>query len=367
MSTLLVIDDDRLHCDLLQMALARHGYQVSTATGGREGVALFRQLRPLVTLLDLRMPDMDGLAVLKEIRTLDPRAGVIMLGGGATEELENQARKLRVTDFFRKGLSLDVLIGAVHRVAQQVRRDASAAESRASEEPDDASAEQILVVDDDANIRSLLQQEFTEAGYKVRLAEDGRRALQMVREEAPGLIVLDVMMPDMDGWETCYRIRQISTVPIIFLTGRQTIDDKVSGLKLGADDYLIKPFLPDELLARVETVLRRTYRTRQPLSSMLRAGPDILINQASHEVFQRGDLRALQPAEFTLLVLLAEHAGDALSVNTIADTLGIPEGERRRERVKWHIWKLRQSIEDDPKHPKLIVTEPGVGYRLEPH
>ncbi|CAG1772517.1 partial Sensory transduction protein regX3, partial [uncultured bacterium] len=150
------------------------------------------------------------------------------------------------------------------------------------------------------------------------------------------------------------------------LTGRQTIDDKVSGLKLGADDYLVKPFLPDELLARVETVLRRTYRARQPLSSLLKAGPDVLINQASHEVFVRTVLRPLQPAEFTLLVLLAEHAGDVLSVNTIADALGISEQARRRERVKWHIWKLRQSIEDDPKHPKLIVTEPGVGYRLEP-
>lgn len=225
----------------------------------------------------------------------------------------------------------------------------------------------ILVVDDDSAQVKVIEMTLRSANYQPVTATNGEDGLKAFRIHQPDLVVLDVMMPDMDGWETCYRIRQISTVPIIFLTGRQTIDDKVSGLKLGADDYLVKPFLPDELLARVETVLRRTYRARQPLSSMLRAGPDILINQASHEVFQRGDLRALQPAEFTLLVLLAEHAGDALSVNTIADTLGIPEGERRRERVKWHIWKLRQSIEDDPKHPKLIITEPGVGYRLEPH
>ena len=224
----------------------------------------------------------------------------------------------------------------------------------------------ILVVDDDPAQVKVSETTLRSDNYQPVTAINGADGLKAFRIHQPDLVVLDVMMPDMDGWETCYRIRQISTVPIIFLTGRQTIDDKVSGLKLGADDYLIKPFLPDELLARVETVLRRTYRARQPLSGMLRAGPDILINRASHEVFMRGDPRPLQPAEFTLLVLLAEHAGDTLSVNTIAETLGISERERRRERVKWHIWKLRQSVEDDPKHPKLITTETGVGYRLDP-
>jgi two-component system KDP operon response regulator KdpE len=224
----------------------------------------------------------------------------------------------------------------------------------------------ILVVDDDPGQVKVIEMTLRSANYQPVTAINGEDGLKAFRLHQPDLVVLDVMMPDMDGWETCYRIRQISTVPIIFLTGRQTIDDKVSGLKLGADDYLVKPFLPDELLARVETVLRRTYRARQPLSGMLRAGPDILINQAAHEVFLRGEVCPLQPAEFTLLVLLAEHAGDTLGVNTIADALGISERERRRERVKWHIWKLRQSVEDDPKHPKLIVTEPSVGYRLEP-
>ncbi|MBI5568218.1 MAG: response regulator transcription factor [Chloroflexi bacterium] len=224
----------------------------------------------------------------------------------------------------------------------------------------------ILVVDDDPGQVKVIEMTLRSANYQPVTAINGEDGLKAFRLHQPDLVVLDVMMPDMDGWETCYRIRQISTVPIIFLTGRQTIDDKVSGLKLGADDYLTKPFLPDELLARVETVLRRTYRARQPLSSLLKAGPDVLINQASHEVFVRTELRPLQPAEFTLLVLLAEHAGDVLSVNTIAEALGISEQVRRRERVKWHIWKLRQSIEDDPKHPKLIVTESGVGYRLEP-
>jgi two-component system KDP operon response regulator KdpE len=224
----------------------------------------------------------------------------------------------------------------------------------------------ILVVDDDPAQVKIIEMSLQAANYHPVTATNGEDGLKQLRAHQPDLVVLDVMMPGMDGWETCYRIRQISTVPIIFLTGRQTIDDRVSGLKLGADDYLVKPFLPDELLARVESVLRRTYRTRQPLSNLLRAGPDVLINRSSHEVFVRGELRPLQPAEYILLTLLAEHSGETISVNSIADALGLPERERRRERVKWHVWKLRQALEDDPKHPKLILTEPGQGYRLEP-
>jgi DNA-binding response OmpR family regulator len=223
----------------------------------------------------------------------------------------------------------------------------------------------ILVVDDDPAQVKMIEMTLAEAKYQPVTATNGEEGLKAFRQHQPDLVVLDVMMPGMDGWETCYRIRQISTVPIIFLTGRQTTDDKVSGFKLGADDYLVKPFLPDELLARVETVLRRTYRARQPLSKLLRAGPDVIINPASHEVFVHGQLTPLQPAEYTLLVLLAERPGEVISVNAIAEALDIGEDEKRRDRVKWHVWKLRKAIEDDQKHPKLILTEPGHGYRLE--
>src|SRR5512139_3965426 len=223
----------------------------------------------------------------------------------------------------------------------------------------------ILVVDDDPAQVKMIEMTLAEAKYKPVTATNGEEALKAFRLHQPDLVVLDVMMPGMDGWETCYRIRQISTVPIIFLTGRQTTDDKVSGFKLGADDYLVKPFLPDELLARVESVLRRTYRTRQPLSKLVRAGPDVIINPASHEVFVHGALTPLQPAEYTLLVLLAERPGETASVNAIAEALGISSVQPRQDPVKWHVWKLRQTIEDDPKHPQLIVTEVGQGYRLE--
>ena len=222
----------------------------------------------------------------------------------------------------------------------------------------------ILVIDDDSAQVKVIEMALHEASYHTVSATNGEEGLKAFRQHQPDLVVLDVMMPGMDGWETCYRIRQISTVPIIFLTGRQTPDDKVSGFKLGADDYLVKPFLPDELLARVETVLRRTYRAQQPLSKLLRAGPDVIINPASHEVFVHGQLTPLQPAEYTLLVLLVERIGEAVSADYIADVLGISENTSRRDRVKWHIWKLRQAIEDEPKHPKIIQTEPGIGYRV---
>jgi len=223
----------------------------------------------------------------------------------------------------------------------------------------------ILAIDDDPAQVKVIEMSLREANYEPITATNGEEGLKAFRLHQPDLVILDVMMPGMDGWETCYRIRQISTVPIIFLTGRQTTDDKVSGFKLGADDYLIKPFLPDELLARVESVLRRTYRARQPLSKLMRAGPNVIINPASHEVFVHGVLTPLQPAEYTLLVLLAERPGEVASVTAIADALGISTEQPRRDRVKWHIWKLRQAIEDDPKHPKLITTEAGHGYRLE--
>ena len=223
----------------------------------------------------------------------------------------------------------------------------------------------ILLIDDDPAQIRLMEMTLTAANYSTLTAANGETGLQMFTAHEPDLVISDVMMPGMDGWETCYRIRQISTVPIIFLTGRKTDDDKVSGLKLGADDYLVKPFMPDELLARVEAVLRRTYGTPQPLTKFLRAGRDILINRDSHEVFVRGEVKSLRPAEYTLLTLLAEHAGENLTINALGRALGIQDRERSQDRVKWHVWKLRQTIEVDPGQPEIILTEAGEGYRID--
>ncbi|HZY43568.1 MAG TPA: response regulator transcription factor [Anaerolineae bacterium] len=221
----------------------------------------------------------------------------------------------------------------------------------------------ILAVDDDPAQIRLIQMTLMVVNYHVLSASNGEDGVHLFEVQRPDLVVLDVMMPVMDGWEVCSRIRQTSTVPIIFLTARQTTDDKVSGLKIGADDYLIKPFHPDDLLARVEAVLRRTYGPRQPLSDLLPAGPDILINRERREVFVRGDLQSLRPTEFALLVILAERAGVPMSASDIATALNIGQ-EHSAERVKWHVWKLRKSIEIDPDRPSIILTETGQGYRL---
>ncbi len=222
----------------------------------------------------------------------------------------------------------------------------------------------ILIIDDEPAQIRIVELALHEANYRTVSANNGEEGLRVFRQHQPDLVIVDVNMPGMDGWETCYRIRQISTVPIIFLTGRQATDDKISGFKLGADDYLVKPFLPDELLARVETVLRRTYRTKQPLAKLLKAGPDVIINPASHDVFVHGQPTSLQPAEYALLVLLVERAGETVNADYIAEVLGISDNANRRDRVKWHIWKLRQAIEDDPKRPKIILTDSGIGYRV---
>ncbi len=256
MGTLLVIDDDRLHCDLLEVALARQGYQVSTATSGRTGIALFRQLSPLVTLIDLRMPEMDGLAVLKEIRTLDPCAGVIILGGGVTEDQENQARELRVTDFLRKGLSLDVLIGAVHRVAQQARRQRSSVQGRPTEEVDQVSKEQIVVVDDDVMARDLLVRFLTLRGYHVRPANDGREALRLISESPPDLLILDLVMPEMNGVEVLQALRERDYAGrTIILSGHHNDTLLADAWALGPQEVLDKPLDLERALMAVQLVM----------------------------------------------------------------------------------------------------------------
>lgn len=256
MSTLLVIDDDRLHCDLLEVALARQGYQVSTATSGRVGLALFRQLHPLITLIDLRMPEMDGLAVLKEIRAHDPCAGVIILGGGATEEQENQARELRVTDFLRKGLSLDVLIGAVHRIAQQSRREASSVQARSAEEAEQFPNERILVVDDDVMARDLLVRFLSLRGYHIRSARDGCEALRLISESTPDLLILDLVMPEMNGVEVLQALKERDYAGrTIILSGHQNDALLAEAWALGPQEVLDKPIDLERALMAIQLVM----------------------------------------------------------------------------------------------------------------
>lgn len=227
-------------------------------------------------------------------------------------------------------------------------------------------AEKILVVDDDDNLLTSTCFALEREGFATFRATSGKRALEMFPQVAPDLVILDIMMPGMDGREVCRRLREHSTVPIIFLTALNEVDDIVGGLVEGADDYLSKPFKNAELTARVHALLRRA---RMPSNNqdILRFGEDdLIINRTEQTVFARGEQLSLSPIEYNLLVHLAERAGRILSAQQIFDAVWGAWADAGTENVKWYIWQLRQKIEPDPKNPRFILTERGKGYRFSP-
>ena len=255
MVKILVIDDDRMNCDLLHAVLTRHGYEVHTAMSGLEGLNLFRQHGPRVTILDLRMPGMDGLTVLKEIRAMDPHAPVIILGGGATEIQENQARALRVTDFVRKGLSLDVLVEGVNRVVQQPARKQEAISTQTAGPAADT-GETILVVDDEQLVRDLLVQYLTLRGYRTIGVKDGQEVISIVEESPPHLILLDLMLPGMSGVEVLRRLRDKHfTGAIIIVTGSYDEELLEEAWSLHPQEVIAKPIDLEKLLGIIQLVL----------------------------------------------------------------------------------------------------------------
>ncbi len=256
MIKILVIDDDRMNCELIQSVFTRHGYQVLSAMSGIEGLTIFRQHAPRVTILDLRMPEMDGLTVLKEIRAYDPYAPVIILGGGATEEQENQARGLRVTDFIRKGLSLDVLVECVNRVVQLPVRSVSALPGAADSAVVADTGETILVVDDEPLVRDLLVQFLSLRGYRALGVKDGAEALSMVEQAPPDLILLDLIMPGMDGVEVLRQLRQREyTGGVIIITGSHDEDRLDEAWVMGPQEVIGKPIDLEQLLTSIQLVL----------------------------------------------------------------------------------------------------------------
>jgi CheY-like chemotaxis protein len=256
MIKVLIVDDDQMNCDLLQNVFTRHGYQVISTTSGREGLNLFRKHAPRVTLLDLRMPEMDGLTVLKEIRAIDPHAPVIILGGGATEVQENQARALRVTDFIRKGLSLDILVEAVNRVsllpAQPNATPIPPSNGHAIQQMD----ESVLVVDDDPLVRDLIVQFLTLRGYSALGVKDGHEALRKVEDVPPEVILLDISMPGTAGIEVLQALREKEyPAGIIIMTGSHNEELLDEAWALGPQEILVKPIDLDRLLTAIRLVL----------------------------------------------------------------------------------------------------------------
>jgi len=223
----------------------------------------------------------------------------------------------------------------------------------------------LLIIDDDTTLVNALEMYLAREGYDVHLAGNGAEGLKRFYALRPDLVVLDVMMPQMDGWETCRRIRELSTVPIIMLTAKGQEGDRVMGLKLGADDYVPKPFSLKELVARIEAILRRTKRSsNSDRQGVLYVSDDLVIDSERWEVRWRGNVVNLTSTELRLLFCLAENAGHVLSHRQLLEQVWGPEYVDNVDYTKLYIWRLRQKLEDDPSSPKYILTERGIGYRM---
>jgi len=229
-------------------------------------------------------------------------------------------------------------------------------------------AEKILAVDDDPMLLELIETSLKQDHYEVIVASNGEEGLRLLGELKPHAIILDIMMPTMDGWEICKRVRKISTVPIIMLTALGSQEDIVRGLRAGADDYLVKPFRKDELLARVSAVLRRATMPAPSAKAPLRFGDgELVIDPVDRQVTLNGQGVDLTPTEFDLLLFMAQRAGRILSTEFIFENVWSYDSEANLESVKWYMWRLRKKIENKPSSPKYIITERGVGYRFIPN
>ncbi|MBX0327072.1 response regulator transcription factor [Oscillochloris sp. ZM17-4] len=221
----------------------------------------------------------------------------------------------------------------------------------------------ILVVDDDNGLRELIRINLEHEGYAVIQAANGVQCVQSVREQRPDMVILDVMMPEMDGVEAAGKVREFSQIPILMLTAKVQSEDVITGLDRGADDYLIKPFNMDELSARIRALLRRVPPAYRPLAA---GDGQIQIDQQKREVRVRNEVVDLTPTEYHLLLILTENAGKVVAHETLLRAVWGQEYTRDNDYLKVYIWHLRRKIEQDPRNPILLLTEWGVGYRLVP-
>jgi DNA-binding response OmpR family regulator len=233
--------------------------------------------------------------------------------------------------------------------------------------------EKILVVEDELTLQETLAYNLKRQGYEVETSGNGLKALELARREHPDLILLDIMLPGMDGFEVCRVLRQEMTTPILMLTARDDEIDRVVGLEVGADDYLTKPFSMRELMARVKALLRRVRLIRQEIEvsnaalaeAELIVFDDLTINVSRREVVLKDVALSLKPQEYELLLYMAQHRGRALSREAILENVWGWEYIGDSRTVDVHVRWLREKIEIDPANPRRIVTVRGVGYRFE--
>jgi len=221
----------------------------------------------------------------------------------------------------------------------------------------------ILIVEDDPNTASLVATYLQREGFTTLIARDGQQALQLAERKKPGFIILDVMLPGLEGWDVCRELRKFSEVPILFLTAREEEIDRILGLSLGADDYVVKPFSPRELVERVKAILRRVHKAPNLDSVSLNCGP-LTLNPVEHRVTLDGRQVELTAAEFRLLHSLMQTPGKVFSRDELLERF-CQHGENVIDKViDVHIGKLRQKLGDDPTQPRFIETVRGFGYRF---
>lgn len=221
----------------------------------------------------------------------------------------------------------------------------------------------VLVVEDDPDTLNLLKLTLRRAGMNVVGAMDGKQAIRKWMDVNPNIVLLDLMMPEMDGWETLSQLRAVTDAPIIILSALSQKENVVRGLREGADDYVSKPFQSDEVIARVEAALRRS-DSQQPVSKLLFPDHDLSIDLDTRQVVFRSQDIELTPREFAVLRVLASHHPKPAAYQTIAEEVWGEDSEKIRERIKWIVYLLRQKIEKDPGKPELIVNKVRFGYQL---
>lgn len=222
----------------------------------------------------------------------------------------------------------------------------------------------ILAVDDEQRMVRFIQLNLEQDGFQVITAFNGKEALEQVRTQLPDLILLDIMMPDLNGFEVLRKIREVSTVPVIMLTAKGEEDDRIQGLELGADDYITKPFSPRELVSRIRAVLRRTKSFQEDQVDRVEVDDRLTIDFSRREVWVEGEKVDLRPTEYRLLYHLVQNAG---WVNTHEQLLSKVWGFEYQDEphyVRLYVNYLRKKLEEDPSNPQYILTERGVGYRF---
>lgn len=225
--------------------------------------------------------------------------------------------------------------------------------------------ESLLVVDDDRTLLRFIKEYLEREGFEVMVASGGEKALRLFYQQRPELVVVDIMMPGMDGWELCARLRELSDTPVVMLTAKTSENDKLRGFRLGVDDYITKPFSMAELVARIRAILARVASPGGKSDLDRYQIGELAVDVRKRQVLIKNDVLDLTPTEYRLIEVLARRPGEAISQDEIISTVWGDEHEGGGSALRRYIWLLRQKVETDPKNPERIVTLRGFGYRLE--